>query len=502
MRAHLLKVIMVAAGISGPLLAEGRDSEHTSAEKFAHQVMEAVESISSNYVFELNRGEMAGWAIAGMYRRFGEKMPPAMASQVANAKDKKKEELIRLLTQSHENLSFAKDESKQPQIFEFAILSIVDHLAHAELRPGMVCILRAPFFGVGLELSAESADGLIRIATPLKDGPAYKAGIRAGDVITKITLLEDELGKLLDQPREISTKGLTHDEVERLLSGPRGSKVALTIIAASSKNPVRHEVPREPVEPETVLGSRRKTSDAWDYWIDPEKKLGYIRLTNLKKNTARDLSQALHHLQEQGMKGLILDLRFSPGGLLGAAVSIAEMFIKDGLITTIPIRLSDDAEDWRAQGKGKFTRVPLVCLVNGETKATSEVLAACLQDHHRAMIVGERSAGEVYIPNSIGIGDHDVSLPTALFYRPNGKKLDKMSIPGRPSDEWGVIPDKGYELKLATTEQKQLASRLHDMEAIPHQPVKEQKEPMRDRQLATALELFRDKITVSGKAAP
>jgi carboxyl-terminal processing protease len=494
-----LLVFLSSALFSIPL-AEGGDAENKPSEKFARQVLEAVDRISDSYVFELNRGEMAGWAITGMYRRFGEKMPPALAGQVVSAKDKKEDDdLIKLLTQGYENLSVANDKSKQSQVFEFAMLSIVDHLAHAELRPAIGCILRAPFYSVGLELSAESSDGFIRVATPIKDGPAYKAGIRAGDVITKITLLEDESGKVLEQPRAISMKGLAPGEVEKLLMGLRGSKVALTITAPGSKNPTQYEMARGPAEPETVLGNRRKANDAWDYLIDPEKKLAYIRLTNLKKNTARDLSQVLQNLQEQGMKGVILDLRFSPGGLLGAAVSIAEMFIKDGLITTIRLRLPYDADDYKAKREGRFSQVPLVCLVNGETKATSEVLAACLQDHYRAMIVGEPSGGEVYIPNSIEIETHDVRFPTALFYRPNGKKLDRMPVPGRPSDEWGVSPDKDCEVKLSAAEQKQLVQSLREIEAIRHLPLKEQKESTNDRQLKKAVDLLREKIVRSQK---
>jgi carboxyl-terminal processing protease len=145
-----------------------------------------------------------------------------------------------------------------------------------------------------------SVDGMIRVATPIKDGPAYKAGIRAGDVITKITLREDKAGEPLDQPREISTTGLRLSEVEKLLwEGARGTKLKLTILAPNAKDPIQCEVPRERVEAETVLGCKRKANDAWDYFIEPKKKIGYIRLTKLTENTARDLNQALEQLHGQ-----------------------------------------------------------------------------------------------------------------------------------------------------------------------------------------------------------
>jgi len=249
------------------------------------------------------------------------------------------------------------------------------------------------------------------------------------------------------------------------------------------------------MDPENVMGSQRKKNDAWDYLIDPERKIGYVRVTKFRTNTARDLNLALEKLRAQGMNGLILDLRFSQGGYLVSVVSAANVFLKDGVITRVRGRNSEEV--YQAEGEGKFRDLPLVCLVNRETAATSEVLAACLQDYHRATIVGERSSGRAHIKNIIPIGEGEVRLPAALFYRANDKKLDRMPFPGRPADEWGVSPDKGYDSRLSLAEQKQLASRLRETEMIRHWPPMKQNEPMHDRQLEMALDLLKEKIKIS-----
>jgi carboxyl-terminal processing protease len=493
---HLLKLVIAASFVTGLFLVEGLGGEPKSAEKFADQVMEAVEKISDFYVLELNRREMVSWAMVGLYDRLGENMPPSIVARFAKAGDQNKDPLINLLAEGFENLSVTRKEIKESQLFDYAILSMLGHLAHAEYQPKRPRE-SWPSFGVGLELRKESSEGMIRVATPIRNGPAYKAGIRAGDVITKITLPQDKAGEPLDKPRKISTKGLTPSEVEALFCGPRGTKFKLTVLASNAKDPIQCEIVRELVERETVLGIRRKPNDDWDYLIDPEKKIGYIRLSRFSDYTVRDFRRALVELGGQGINGLILDLRFSPGGLLRTAVSIAEMFIKDGVITIIRDR--KEGEVYQAHGDGKFLQLPLVCLVNGETAGTSEVLAASLQDHHRATIVGERTRGKGYIHNSIPIGDGQVTVPFALFYRANGRKLDRMDVPGRPSDEWGVFPDQGYEVKLSAARHQELAKYFYDNEAISRDHENDEKTSIPDRQLAMALDLMCDRIKTLSK---
>ena len=257
------------------------------------------------------------------------------------------------------------------------------------------------------------------------------------------------------------------------------------------------------------MAPKRTPSDDWDYVIDHKNKIGYIRLTSFARNSYRDMEMVMKDLVNQGVKGFVLDLRFNPGGLLDIAIKITDLFIDDGLIVSIRPR-GGAAREQRFNGRhdGSLLDFPMVCLVNGYTASGSEIVSAALQDHRRALIIGERSYGkgsvqnirdfEVVDPKSGDTQKAEIKLTTASFWRPNGKNLNKASTGGKDEDEWGVTPDK--VIKLTTKERRDLAEHQRNLETIerPDRRGKTVKE-YKDRQLDAALEYLRGQIKMASR---
>src|SRR5262249_21631273 len=276
-----------------------------------------------------------------------------------------------------------------------------------------------------------------------------------GDLISTITREVDNEGKPLPQPEVITTKGMTTNDAVKKIQGKPGTKIKLTVEREGADKPLEIEVTRDVIQEETVIGIQRKAEEKWDYLIDPENKIGYIRLTSFARNTFRDLQRVVRKLDKEGINGLILDLRFNPGGLLTSAVDICEMFLDGGLIVTIRPRASQPASYRAGEKPGRsFVNFPMVCLINGSSASGSEIVSACLQDHERAIVIGERSYGKGSVQNIQPFEGGELKLTTASFWRPNGRNLNKSSTSGKDEDEWGVTPNKGYAVKLTERERE------------------------------------------------
>jgi carboxyl-terminal processing protease len=288
------------------------------------------------------------------------------------------------------------------------------------------------FGGIGIQIGVE--DGQLKVISPLLGTPAYRAGLESGDAILEID------GK--------STEGLQIDEAVKLLKGEAGSKVALTIRHAGSREKVNVTVTREMVHVDTVLGDTRKPDDTWNFMLDRDKHIGYIRITAFGRDTTADVKKALEQLQSEGLKGLIVDLRFNPGGLLSAAIDVSDLFIASGKIVSTKGRNTPERV-WEAQKDGTFEGFPMVVLVNHYSASASEILSAALQDHNRAIVVGERTWGKGSVQNVIELeeGKSALKLTTAGYHRPSGKNIHRYPN-AKDTDEWGVMPNDGYELKM------------------------------------------------------
>jgi carboxyl-terminal processing protease len=288
------------------------------------------------------------------------------------------------------------------------------------------------FGGIGIQIGIE--DGQLKVISPLFDTPAYRAGLESGDAILEIE------GK--------STDGIQIDEAVKQLKGEAGTKVTLTIRHAGSREKSTVTIAREMVHVDTVLADRRKGDDTWDFMLDRDKHIGYIRITAFGRDTASEVKKALIELQKEGLKGLIIDLRFNPGGLLSSAIEVTDLFVSKGKIVSTKGRNTPERV-WEAQEEGTFEGFPMVVLINHYSASASEILSAALQDHKRATIIGERTWGKGSVQNVIELegGRSALKLTTAGYHRPSGKNIHRFPN-AKEADEWGVMPNDGFEVKL------------------------------------------------------
>ena len=306
------------------------------------------------------------------------------------------------------------------------------------------------FGGIGIQITIEAEQ--LKILSPLVGTPAYRAGLQSGDSIIEID------GK--------STEAISLDDAVRRLKGEIGTSVSLTVIPAGTAKKKTVTVARELIHVETVLGDHRQTGDKWDYMLDHDRHIGYVRLTAFSRDTGQDLKKALDELKTKGLKGLIVDLRFNPGGLLTSAVEISDLFVTKGRIVSTQGRNTSERV-WEAQEEGTFDGFPIAVLVNRYSASASEIVSACLQDHKRAIVIGERTWGKGSVQNVIELenGKSALKLTTASYRRPNGKNIHKFPD-SKEADEWGVMPDKGFELKLNDRELRDLVRHQRERDLL------------------------------------
>src|SRR5262249_23822343 len=206
---------------------------------------------------------------------------------------------------------------------------------------------------------------------------------------------------------------------------------------------------RERFRSECVLGSRRRTNNSWEYFIDRKNGIAHVRITSLCRGTGTDLREVMDGLLADGLHGLVLDLRWCPGGYLNEAVDVAGLFLGDESIATVKGRGREDSV-YRGASAALCMTLPLVVLVNNETSGGAELIAAALQDHKRARIVGQRTLGKarVQTPLSIGLDGVGFKLTTGTFVRPGGKNLHRFPE-SQTRDDWGVIPDEDCRVSAA-----------------------------------------------------
>ncbi|MGB9712084.1 MAG: S41 family peptidase [Dissulfurimicrobium sp.] len=259
------------------------------------------------------------------------------------------------------------------------------------------------FSGIGIEISMK--DGIITVVSPIEGTPADKAGLKANDKIIKIG--------------NKSTKDMTLMEAVKLLRGERGTKVTITVFRDGWTQPKDFTITRDVIPIKSVHS--RMLEDGY----------GYIRISNFQTNTTSDFEKALSELEGKsgGLKGLVLDLRNDPGGLLDQAVSISNEFINKGLIVYTDGRMPDQKMRFDARPKKHVRKYPIVVLVNEGTASASEIVAGALQDHKRAIIMGTQTFGKGSVQTIIPLEDGSaVRLTTARYYTPNGRSIQAKGI--------------------------------------------------------------------------
>jgi carboxyl-terminal processing protease len=356
-------------------------------------------------------------------------------------------ELYRILVDTMDQVerNYVKEVGRR-ELIEAAIEGVLDKLDpySAYISPEEVTRFKTTveneFSGIGIQLASDRRQ--LTIFSPLVGSPAYRAGLLAGDRIVEI---EDQ-----------STEGMRIEEAVSRLKGAPGSEVKLTVIHPGRRDRVEVTLTRQQIHVDTVLGDRRKEDDSWDYMLRPEEKIGYVRLSAFSRDTARELRTVLEQLQSDGMRGLILDLRFNPGGLLTSAIEVSDMFISEGRIVSTEGRNSPERV-WDAKKEGTFEGFPMAVLVNRYTASASEIVAACLQDHKRAEIIGDRTWGKGSVQNVIELEDGKslLKLTTASYRRPSGKEIHRFED-SSDQQEWGVTPEEPFRLRLSNAEMEQL----------------------------------------------
>jgi carboxyl-terminal processing protease len=313
--------------------------------------------------------------------------------------------------------------------------------------------IEGKFGGIGIQVDVDPDTGRLRVVAPMVGTPAYEAGVLAGDQILEID------GQ--------TAEGMSPDKAVEVLTGRPGTEVKLSVLHEGSEDPEPISITRAIIEVPSILGDHRKPDDQWDFMIDKDKKIGYVRVTSFIQSTADELKKALDELKEQGMRALILDLRDDPGGLLSAAVETCDLFLGDGEIVSTKGR-NTQPKTFKAQKDSPFEDLPMVVLVNQNSASASEIVSAALQDHHRATVVGQRTYGKGSVQNIFELDDGNsvLKLTVASYYRPSGENIHRFRN-SKTTDQWGVSPDKDCEVKLGFADYARWARarRTHDLAA-------------------------------------
>lgn len=298
------------------------------------------------------------------------------------------------------------------------------------------------FGGVGIQVQFDPVERNIEIMSPLPGSPAYRAGLRPGDRIVSVdgkAVADFAIGE------EIET-------AISILKGEPGVTITVAVRRVGTDQVENIPLTREIIQLDTVLGDARNEDGTWDFMLDDERKIGYVRLTHFTRRSSEEMRAALNELRSQGMRGMILDLRGNPGGLLESAIEISDMFIDNGVIVSTQGRNVEE-RTWTAKRFGTFRDFPMAVLINRFSASASEIVSACLQDHDRAIIVGERSWGKASVQNVIELegGDSQLKLTTAGYHRPSGENIHR--DPGMSeTDQWGVMPNDGYSIQFTFDE--------------------------------------------------
>ena len=334
------------------------------------------------------------------------------------------------------------------------------------------------FGGIGIQVQIDPKTGRLIVMTPLPGTPAYKAGVRAGDLIMEI--------------EKDSTEGMTLTDAVKRLKGQPGEKVAIGVLHEGAKDIEQIEIIRDVIHVSTVLGDSYLPDGKWDFMLDKEQKIAYVRLTHFGRHSGEELREALGPLREQGMRALVLDLRFNPGGLLSQAVSIADLFIEEGTIVSTEGR-NNPPQKWAAKKSGTLSGFPMAVLVNRFSASASEIVSACLQDHKRAVIIGERTWGKGSVQNIIELeGGHSaLKLTTAGYLRPSGKNIHRFKG-AKDDEEWGVMPDEGYAIRFSATEMREHLEYRRERDVLSSSGPP--KSDYKDQQLEKALEYVRSQL--------
>ncbi len=326
------------------------------------------------------------------------------------ASDEKKYETLKLFTEVLEELEKNYvDEVDADELIHNAIKGMVGNLdPHSSFMPpeafdDLQDDTKGEFSGIGIVITTK--EGILTVVSPIEGTPAYKAGIQAGDIIIKID--------------GVSTKGMALWEAVGKMRGPRYKKVLITVIREGETVPLEFALKRDLIPMTSVRSAVLKPG------------YGYLRVTNFRMNTTEDMEKHLKKLETGNipLRGLVIDLRDNPGGLLDQAIKISDLFLDQGSIVSIKGRLEKNTQVFSAYPDEEERDYPIVVLINGGSASASEIVAGALQDHSRALILGTPSFGKGSVqtvrPLKDGFG---IKYTIARYYTPNGRSIQAKGI--------------------------------------------------------------------------
>jgi len=280
---------------------------------------------------------------------------------------------------------------------------------------------KGEFGGLGIEVGL--VDGFVKVIAPIDDTPAQRAGVMAGDLIVRID----------DEP----VKGLGLDGAVKRMRGKPGSKIVLTIVREGREKPLRITIVRDVIRVDSVK----------QHLLEPG--FGYVRISQFQSRSPDDMLHGISKLKEENggpLRGLVLDLRNNPGGVLNAAVAISDAFLDKGTIVYTRGRVKNAEQRFQASPDDVLAGAPLVVLVNGGSASASEIVAGALQDHRRAVIMGQRTFGKGSVQTVIPISEKTgIKLTTARYFTPNGRSIQAE----------GIVPDIRLEaVKVAARDEE------------------------------------------------
>lgn len=287
------------------------------------------------------------------------------------------------------------------------------------------------FGGLGIQVSME--DGFVKVISPIDDTPAFHAGLEAGDLIIR---LDDK-----------SVKGMTLNDAVKIMRGKPGTDISLTVVREGADKPLDFTVTRDIIKVKSVKSRM----------LDPG--FGYVRITNFQSKTARDLLDAINNLKEENekaLKGLVLDLRNNPGGVLNAAADVSDLFINKGILVYTEGRVENAHFEFNAKLGDILDGAPVVVLINGGSASASEIVAGALQDHNRAVVMGSKSFGKgsVQTIQELRSGGA-VKITTARYFTPSGRSIQGEGItPDIILDKFKLTQAEGSSLRIKESDLK------------------------------------------------
>lgn len=326
----------------------------------------------------------------------------------------------------------------------------------------------------GLGITVGQKDGALTVIAPMEGTPADKAGIKAADIILKIN--------------KQSTLNMTIDEAVNIMRGKPGTKIELTIVRENETKPLIVPIVRDIIKIESVYTRQ----------IENENML-YVRVVSFDKNIVNDVQEAIS--KNKNLKGIILDLRNNPGGLLNQAVGLVDLFVEEGIIVSQKGRVDSENLEYKATKAGTLTKIPLAVLVNGGSASASEIVSGALQDHKRAIVIGEKTFGKGSVQAVLPVIDNEaIRLTIARYYLPSGRTIQAEGVTPDLLVYPGEVPHKNNDQLLKEKDlKKHLAGELKktDDTKVDPKDIKKtkiaEKEPLKgEKEIVTQELLFKD----------